>query len=368
MKQGKSLEELAREITRQAEAKRDYVAPAKKLQMLPDATMEVSYADQGGTSGRELAVDNLAHRQVGQWAGIHAKYYDKMREQAPALLAENVNHWFGESDDVRLVRTLDQRMRAFLSDRYQIIDHYEVAQAILPILKECGAEIDSCEVTERHLYIKAFNPNRKEEIGPAGVDWKWGEDHHQIHVLRPGIVLRNSEVGLGSYEIAPGLRTDHCSNLLVFRADAMRKYHIGRKLTEGQQEIERYITDETKRKRDQALMAVATDMTRAAFDGEIFEKLVDETRKTRGHVIEGRPDKAIEEVAKLLPMNQEEQGGVLRHLAQGGELSQYGLSNAVTQFSQQEELSYDRASELEEMGAKIIALAPKEWQTIAVAA
>ena len=55
---------------------------------------------------------------------------------------------------------------------------------------------------------------------------------------------------------------------------------------------------------------------------------------------------------------------MLNHLIQGGDLSKFGLSNAVTRFSQDVE-SYDRASQLEQLGGEVIALPRSEWELIA---
>ena len=62
-----------------------------------------------------------------------------------------------------------------------------------------------------------------------------------------------------------------------------------------------------------------------------------------------------------------EQGGVLRHLASGGDLTHYGLINAVTAFSQ-DVVDYDRATELETMGGKLVELSPDQWREVAQAA
>ena len=58
---------------------------------------------------------------------------------------------------------------------------------------------------------------------------------------------------------------------------------------------------------------------------------------------------------------------MLRYLIEGGDLSQFGLHNAVTRMSQDVE-DYDRASDLERVGGKIIELSATEWKTIAEAA
>ena len=49
------------------------------------------------------------------------------------------------------------------------------------------------------------------------------------------------------------------------------------------------------------------------------------------------------------------------------DLSGYGLVNAVTHFSQEPE-DYDRATEFEAMGGKLIELSAPEWKGLAEAA
>lgn len=57
---------------------------------------------------------------------------------------------------------------------------------------------------------------------------------------------------------------------------------------------------------------------------------------------------------------------MLRSLVEGGELSGYGLINAVTHYSQQV-ADYDRATELEVLGGRLIELRASEWQPLAEA-
>lgn len=67
----------------------------------------------------QSAVTDHAHGQIAQRLDIPAKYYNRMRSEAPALLAANVNNWFQEQPERRMIRTLDGKARAFLSDRYR---------------------------------------------------------------------------------------------------------------------------------------------------------------------------------------------------------------------------------------------------------
>ena len=59
-----------------------------------------------------------------------------MRKEAPEPLATNVNEWFHNKPERRMIRTLDGQARAFLSDRYRRLDNYDLASTVLPILIE----------------------------------------------------------------------------------------------------------------------------------------------------------------------------------------------------------------------------------------
>ena len=89
------------------------------------------------------------------------------------------------------------------------------------------------------------------------------------------------------------------------------------------------------------------------------------SRRTRG-----RRQLSHEFPCNLTPtliLTQDEQSSVLRHLIEGGDLSQYGLINAVTRTAEDAK-SYDRATELEMAGATVLDLKPTEWRDLALAA
>lgn len=52
-----------------------------------------------------------------------------------------------------------------------------------------------------------------------------------------------------------------------------------------------------------------------------------------------------------------------RNLIEGGDLSLYGLSNAVTRASQ-DVVSYDRATTLEGIGWQVATMEPQQWKQI----
>ena len=86
-----------------------------------------------------FGISELAHQQIASRLQIPYRYYQKMQEQQPALLQENVNTWLHDAPERRMIRTLDGSMRAFLSDRYRRLDNLELCAAVLPIINLSGA-------------------------------------------------------------------------------------------------------------------------------------------------------------------------------------------------------------------------------------
>ena len=67
--------------------------------------------------------------------------------------------------------------------------------------------------------------------------------------------------------------------------------------------------------------------------------------------------------SKDFNITEEESTGVLQRLIEGKDLTLYGLSNAVTRFSQDVD-SYDRATALEGIGYNILSMPRQQWNRI----
>lgn len=345
MKAGRTLQDLAMELDRQLEAKRDFVVgtqsmditeAADRFRLLPDNETELAFG-----------MSDLFHRQMGASLGIPAKYYDKMREDYPALLAQNVNGWFGREPSKHTVRTLDGTARAFLSDRYRRIDNYEIAQATLPVIGEMpDAQVVSCEVTDNRMYIKVVNPRLEAEVQKGDI-------------VQAGIVISNSEVGLGSVSVMPLVHRLVCLNGMIVNDLGKRKYHIGRELEESWE----LFSDETLQADDAAFMLKLADIVRTAVDEAKFGMVVDKLREAAEIKITAHVPQVVELTAKQYGFTKTEETGILQHLISGGDLSLYGLSNAVTRSSQ-DVPDYDRATVLETAGWQIATMPPDVWKLV----
>jgi len=347
MKSGRTLQELAVELDRQRGAKRDFVVTNASMMMEEGGDL-FSLCQPLESGMREVTpfnMNGLFHRQLGAALQIPAKYYDRMRAECPGLLSWNVNWWFGMDDTKRqMIRTLDGTARAFLSDRYRRIDNYEVAGAVLPVINEMPkAYVVSCEITDERLFIRVVNPRLEAEITPGDV-------------VQAGIIISNSEVGLGSVSVMPLVYRLVCSNGMIVNSLGQKKYHVGR----VNEEAWELFSDETLQADDHAFMLKLADITRTAVDEARFSMVVDKLREAADAPITGQVPDVVELASKEYGFTQPEQNDILQHLIAGHDSTLYGLSSAVTRTAHDAE-DYSRATELEAAGWRIATMSRKVW-------
>jgi hypothetical protein len=364
MKTGKSLGELAAEIERQAQSKRDFVAPTAALAV--EGTAEgkalIHVKDKGA-----FDLGKIAQEQIAEHTGIPAKYAARMLLEAPELYANNVNTWFAKNPAVRMTRMLDGGCRAFLSDKFQPFDNYDFAEAALPILMQRKLEVMSCEITDKRLYIKAVDQSLFRDV-PVG--HKMGDGTHTIFdTCAPSIILSNSEVGYGRLVIETGVYTKACTNMALFAKGGMKRTHVGARhaLTDNMdvQDLDSVLSSAAKRKTLEAVWLQARDVIASAFNPAVIDKRVEQLAIAAGAKLPGdKIEKVMDVVQERFNLNADERGSVFKHLIEGGQLSQYGLHSAITRAAQ-DAADYDRATELEYLGGKVVELNRNEWAALA---
>ncbi len=342
MKKGKTLEELGAELQRQRKARQDFVADTRKLVMQTTpkkSTLRMTVKNKL----EEFTVGLVAHQQIASRLGITYRYYQKMQEQAPALLDENVNTWFQDTPEQRMIRVLDGKVRAFLSNRYRRLDNLELCAAVLPVIKKMkGADIVSCEITESHLYIKVINKRMKAEVAVGDA-------------VQAGFVVSNSEVGLGSVRVEPLVFRLVCKNGLICKDFAQKKYHVGRQISESEEAAYELYSEETLRQDDKSFFMKVGDIVSAAVDEAKFQLTVDRMRETMHVPLEHEPVQEVKLLAEKFQLTENERGNIFHQLFKGGDISRYGLMNAVTAASQLC-TDYERATDLERIGGEILAM------------
>ncbi len=362
MKAGLTIEALAAEILRQKDAKEDYLVDTKSLWMEPsgdDVILRVLDEDREDRI-EPLDIGEIAHRQIGSHLSIPAKYYARMKDENPELLCTNVNSWMQRGGEdgksvSRMLRVLDGRARAFLSNRYMRLDHYEIVSAVLPILGEMpDAQFESCQITESRLYIKVVNPRLQSEVVPGDI-------------VQAGVIISNSEVGLGSVSVQPLVYRLVCSNGMIVNDAVTKRNHIGR-VNSADENFLLY-SEKTLQTDDHAFLLKIQDTVRAAVDEAqfargIFPRVVGMMRDANN----ARMNTAdvpgfVRLTSREFGITEAEESGVLRHLIEDGNLTRYGLSNAVTRYSQDVD-SYDRATDLEGIGYSILSMPTRTWDRL----
>jgi len=351
MKTGKTLQELAIELERQNEVKRDYIANTKEMLMMipehdrhhettPDPVLSLSKIPN-------FTINNIAHEQISLKTGIPTRYYNRMLENNPELLATNVNAWFQKEPENRMIRTLDGKARAFVSDRYRRIDNHEIAQAVLPIIAGMqGATVESCELTDKRMYLKVVNPRIQTEVAKGDI-------------VQSGILISNSEVGLGSVSVMPLVMRLVCSNGMIANTAGKRSRHVGRS-NEGEDNFEVY-RSETIIADDKAFVMKLQDIVRSTADAVQFERVVTAMKLSKdAKITSDNVPGVVQLAAKSYGFLENESQSILDHLIRGGELSLYGLANAVTRHAQ-DVSSYDRSTELEMTAWEMVNMDRKDW-------
>ena len=341
MKQGKTLETLGAELQRQRNSRQDFVADTRQLSFTTEEDSSRITLTAGGKL-LEFGVNPLAHQQISARLGIPLKYYQRMQAEAPALLDQNVNNWLQKSSERRMLRVMDGNIRAFLSDRYRRLDNLELCAAVLPIIHQMkGAVIESCEVTEAHLYLKVINKKLKAEVAVNDV-------------VQAGFVISNSEVGLGHLTVEPLIYRLVCKNGMICKDYSQKKRHVGRQVDIGDTAYELY-SDETLAQDDKAFFMKIQDTVRCAADEAKFMLTVNKMRESMNIPLEHQPMQEVELLADRFSLTENEQGDIFRQLFISGDCTRYGLLNAVTAASQNI-ADYERATELERIGGEILAM------------
>jgi hypothetical protein len=342
------LAELVGILQEQNAQKLDIVAPSSALFMSGSGQMIVADAEPEGVNADGTLVSSslfvnpgdIFAEGVSERLQIPIKYYKRMRDEKPVLLAENVNAWLMDSPDrphlLRCYKREDGSVfgRALLSDRYDRIDNFDTLVGALDAVKEeiPSAIVERADLTERRMRVRITAPEISANIAdlvknyaPVGLGRR-GEDYP---LLFAGIVIENSETGGGAYSIVPSATVQVCKNGLTRTVDAMRRIHLGSKMEQGRIDW----SDETRKANLDLIRSQSRDAVKLFLSEEMLSRFVADMETAAGRVIES-PRKTVERIAKTLTFTEEQTDSILGHFLGGNDSSALGLAQALTFASQ----------------------------------
>lgn len=348
------LSELVAELERQKTTanKYDVVVPSDQLKMTYDVgtkTLKFEVPQLDGTPNKFHGINEHTHSQLANKLQIGKPYYDRMRAPDKLwLLRENVNAWLpevnkeGESKK-RLIRVLDDTVRAVLYDGYYILDNYDVFYSALNDLKEVSErkgftiDIKQARLTEKRLYLKVTSPELTGFV-------KHYEDKKER--VEAGIIISNSETGDGAFYVAPFVEVLVCKNGLI-RQKKLRRVHLGKR-----RELGIVWDDETKKLTDKLTFSKMRDLIEKTFDFEVMKIWLDDMNKIASTEIE-KPESAVDYLIKNTSITKDKKEELLNQFVREGSPTVWGLAMAVTRVAQ-EESSYDKQIEMETIGANLL--------------
>lgn len=366
MKTGKTLMQLAQELSRIQESARDFIVPTEALKatVQEDGKGKQQVAlSFGNTVEKSFGLTPWATSQVAGYTDIPKAYVDRLAVEKPALLADNINHGLGRivaqakrerKSEARMLRTLDGNVRGLLSSRYRILDAHDMVETVLPVAQEKGLQIISSEVTERRVFLKMMSPRLVAEV-------KKGD------AVQYGLTVSTSDVGAGAARVEPFIFRKVCDNGLILNT-AIRKFHVGKNLAE--EAIQELLSDRTKEMTDAAFWASVRDVVMASLDPENFEREVDRLRVAANEpILNFDLPRVVELTMKATGITGEgKKNSILAALASGNEgagLTRWGLINSFTRAAQSDDVDYEASIEMERAGGQILELPRSQWETIA---
>lgn len=344
----------------------DVVAPATAIRSV-DGVLTVKgtepiITEDGVTAGDGAYVPTaVCDEGIASKLDVPVSYLKRLRETRPDLYDANVNGFLhgrrplvrpsasGEPETVRPGVDPDPRSfllrafrgddggtgiaRAFLSDRYAVVDNLDVLMAALDGIREAGVQvnIDGGDLTERRMMVRVSCPEVS-ALAPVLLDGyrspftgQTGSDNPTVWA---GFQISNSEVGGGAFSITPRLVVQVCNNGMTITRDALQKVHLGGRLDAG---VVRWQEDT-----QQAAVALVKKQTRDAVQTFLSPEYLT-TTITALEARAAEPVATHDEVkvlAKSLKFTDAEVDGVLAYFTQGGQMTRGGVVNAVTAYAQ----------------------------------
>lgn len=364
MKEGMTLEALLTEVTRQNSVKRDFVASTESNVRMVEATdmpngVGVVLLKDGATELERFSITENAHKQIAGRLQIPSKYYMRLLEDHRDLIIAQVNALFEREPASRLFRALDGKLRAFLSDKFLRLDNAQVLEQTLPaIVKgELETQLLSTNVGDNHMHVKCLFTG--DELAQEITDrTRTGAPR----IVRPGFRMSNSETGHGSLKLEAFFYDGYCLNGQVFNlqeAFSFRRTHLGGRLIEG---VDFEVLSEKSRElEDRTIISQVSDVMGAIAKPEFAQAMGDKLRAAANTPDVKEPVAAVELVVKELELREGESDSILETFIKDGDYSKWGLSSAVTSVANSDSTTYERACELEDVGAKVLQLNMQQW-------
>lgn len=386
MRQGLDLPNLVSELEYLHENRRDFLVNTESIKILPP---NYQWDDSLGKLKPVTPImfkftrpDRQSHTfpmtqhmltQIANHITVPMRLIDNILTKGTQREAQSLCHFMTarlqSHEAIRMVRTQSRFYeepvaRAFVSDRYREIDHWPLAQAIIPILNiHPHLKLISAGVTDTHMYLKIVStmPEMSQNIGTV-----FNTQGKEVgDILQFGVMITNSEVGASSVRVTPFMFRLACTNgaVMADELNSIKKTHIGRQIkgSSGQE-----ITDRGPVSSTTTFLADVEVMVDTALkDATLAKKIADKFKLSKKSLLTGDPGAVMDHIGKMYGLFQEEVKMMTKYLVQNLDMNKFGVINAITQYAaRNKSASYDRITEIEAVGGRVLDMSLNVWAKV----
>jgi hypothetical protein len=369
-----TLGQLVTELERQRDSRIDFVADVRHLQVeanggikiIPATAQAFEWMPNGPMMMKKSAYHQLAERTTPT---IPTKFFDNMLLERPNRLSDLVNGLHADDPKKRLVRCLDNEVRAWLSNGYRVIDNMDIAFTCLDEARKKDAQVFEADLSDKRMRIKFTTQQVWDKIdvvqrsGPQGSWYSGAIGNKELMgrtilgakireelpggqgTIHPVVTVLNSETGHGGFHVRLGILMGICFNVATLET-VVSRIHIGERLEEG------IFSQETISAEGKAIMLKARDAVRAAFDQDKFASIVAKAKAAQSDKMDS-PSAAIDNVIETGIVNEEQREALMTYFLRDYDPTRFGFAQAVSRLAQDTD-DPDAAGDLESLAGKII--------------
>lgn len=369
-----SLSKLHAELTRQRDTKLDFVCDTRMIGVAaPGESFDDAVMDQNSGSNKcfhliprantqateflplnGMPLTETAFTQIGQRVTpeIPTRFLKELALARPSRAADLLCNLMldtgndGKDGKRNLIRTLDGQVRAYLNDRYRMVDHIDTLFTVLDAAREADARPVECMLTDSSFRIKLVNASVWKQLNDNG-GHRPGQSGFRGNVnlrsrlddpgtppttgpltgvVSPMTCISNSETGQGGLYVETGMFDWACINGVIF-GKAMRAVHLGEKM-----DI-KVFSQETIQQDAKTILMKLRDVVTSSFKEESFNALCTSMNKASSDKIES-PSTAVANLITNTALPDSVKDNLLAHFLRDYQPTRLGLVQALTRASQ----------------------------------
>ena len=298
----------------------------------------VQFGEREHTPFHDHALLQLTDR-AGMPSGRKMINWLNSEPEGPRWLADLMNVKYARQEKKKyLVRTVNDQVRGFLSNRYLPLQSPPIVKSFLEGVAAYGAMPVKAQAFDTKFYVKTILPHILEPLP--------GE------VVLFGLSLRNSDYGDGKLEIAGFIHRLRCTNLMMTE-DGFSRVHLGAAIGENIEFSRKTIELQTE-----AACSATKDIVRNVFEPSYVKDKVERIKALASENVDA--DNVIEGLRKASKLTKDEAKQVkelyssadVENLPAGQ--NKWRLSNTLSLFGQRSEP--ERELELEVLAGDVAGL------------